>query len=84
MTLQECHRKTIALIMEVQGESRTLRGSATYLHDSTLGRCLSIELVDPDSLGISILLREEEWRGQISRSQCEDCFALISLETSDS
>lgn len=83
MTLRNCHQKTIAVIMEVQGQSRNLRGSATYLHDPTLGRCLSIEIEDPESRGVTILLREGQWRGQISLSEGKDCFARISVETSD-
>ena len=70
--------------MEVQGQSRDLRGSATYLHDPTRGRCLSIEIEDPESRRVTILLREDQWRGQISLSKGEDCFARISVETSDS
>jgi len=83
MTLQNCHCKTVALIIEVQGKARKLQGNATYLHDRALGNCLSIDIDDPHSQGVNVVLREDEWQGQIRPSDAEGCFALIELKKSD-
>jgi hypothetical protein len=80
MTLRECDGQDVAVVVALQGESRTLRGTATYLADLTLGSCLSVQIDEPNSSGIDLLLREDEWTGRITPGESQGCFAIIYLD----
>ena len=80
MTLRECDQKVVAVIVTIQGDERVLRGTASYIADPTLGSCLEINLDDPDSIGVDLVLRESEWTGKIASDETYGCDAVVHLD----
>lgn len=79
MSLAQFDRKQMAVVVSVLGARRVLRGSATYVQDSTLGNCLRID-VPEDADGLEILLKEDEFAGKIVQDQKYGCDYCVCLD----
>jgi hypothetical protein len=80
MKLKECDQKSVAVVVAIQGVQQILRGKASYFSDPTLGNCLRIAIVDPESVGVELLLRESEWSGTIAPDTEHGCDAVVYLD----
>ncbi|HUE74430.1 MAG TPA: hypothetical protein VMP01_26340, partial [Pirellulaceae bacterium] len=80
MTLSQCDRKQVAVVLPVSGSSRILRGQATYVPDPNLGYCLRIVPDDPDEAGLELLFQESSWLGEIASGEKYGCDFMIAMD----
>ena len=78
MSLEQYDRKQMAVVVAIAGARKVLRGSAFYLREPPLGNCLKIVISDDD--GLEILLKEDEWTGQIVKDEKYGCDYCVSLD----
>jgi len=61
---QRLDQHSIAIELELSGQSVQLRGTANYERQSDLGPILRVHVVDPAG-DFDVILREDTWKGEI-------------------
>jgi len=76
--LEMLHRRSIAVQLTVEGETRLMSGQGTFERDPDLGAILRINFPDQPDDG-EFLVVEKSWTGQIEAGDAVGCDFLIRL-----
>ena len=78
--LRSLHRRAVEIRLVVSGDERVIVGTGAYASDSRLGGVLRIHC-DEGRGSFEILIRECEWRGEITPSKSMDADYSITIGT---
>ena len=79
--LRTLDRRTVAVEMSLPGRNCVLKGTATYDARGEFGPALRVGIKDPAG-DFEIVLKEGQWRGQISSGEKFECDYAVQLDSS--
>lgn len=78
--LRKLDHRTVAVELSFPGRSCVLKGTAIFDSRGEFGPALRVDIKDPAG-DFEIVLKEGQWRGQISSGERFDCDFALQLDS---